>query len=319
MTSRSRSPSALLARLGHNLAQLQSVSLVTWPGAMTLARLQSVLLVARPDAMPLARLQSFVLVALLASVKAAAGGAEATEPAGSVALAALLRELGYDSSCAGRGLSPTPGAWRPAALASELPGLAEQARPSTHEAESRRCECRRPAWWPHVEALLDDHATQRRQPLRFGGHPTNPPVTMTAVRWEASLQRPGRADPVTAAGWGGGGLGSAAGPERCSGPCAVINADLERSKDTGFGCVQQQALQGTLVHTPRKRCGLGTFQNDRNVCRASLRFQWVCHLLFRSRRPRLAMSSVLSCGWPAGVVYELEAMSSARCDRSSSL
>ena len=52
--------------------------------------------VASREEMTLAQLQSFVLVAQLGSVKAAAAELGVTEPAVSVAVAALRRELGDD-------------------------------------------------------------------------------------------------------------------------------------------------------------------------------------------------------------------------------
>ena len=84
--------------------------------------------------MTLAQLQSFVLVAKLGSVKAAAAELEVTEPAVSVAVAALRKELGDELFVReGRGIALTPGGRRLAALATEILGLAEQARRSVHE------------------------------------------------------------------------------------------------------------------------------------------------------------------------------------------
>jgi DNA-binding transcriptional LysR family regulator len=84
--------------------------------------------------MTLAQLQSFVLVARHGSVKAAAAELEVTEPAVSVAVAALRRELGDELFVReGRGIALTPGGRRLAALAGEILGLAEQARRSVHE------------------------------------------------------------------------------------------------------------------------------------------------------------------------------------------
>jgi DNA-binding transcriptional LysR family regulator len=81
--------------------------------------------------MTLAQLQSFVLVARHGSLKAAAAELEVTEPAVSVAVAALRRELGDELYVrSGRGIALTPGGRRLAALASEILGLAEQARRS---------------------------------------------------------------------------------------------------------------------------------------------------------------------------------------------
>jgi len=82
----------------------------------------------------LAQLQSFVLVARLGSVKAAAAQLEVTEPAVSVAVAALRKELGDELFVReGRGIALTAGGRRLAALASEILGLAEQARRSVHD------------------------------------------------------------------------------------------------------------------------------------------------------------------------------------------
>jgi DNA-binding transcriptional LysR family regulator len=84
--------------------------------------------------MTLAQLQSFVLVARLGSVKAAAAELGVTEPAVSVAVAALRRELGDELFVRdGRGIALTPGGRRLAALASEILGLAEQARRSVQD------------------------------------------------------------------------------------------------------------------------------------------------------------------------------------------
>ncbi len=86
----------------------------------------------------LAQLQSFVLVARLGSVKAAAAELEVTEPAVSVAVAALRRELGDELFVrSGRGIALTAGGRRLAALATEILGLAEQARRSVHDTPGR--------------------------------------------------------------------------------------------------------------------------------------------------------------------------------------
>src|SRR3954467_12129925 len=83
--------------------------------------------------MTLAQLQSFVLVARFGSVKAAAAELEVTEPAVSVAVAALRRELGDELFVReGRGIALTPGGRGLAALATEILRLAEQARRSVH-------------------------------------------------------------------------------------------------------------------------------------------------------------------------------------------
>jgi DNA-binding transcriptional LysR family regulator len=84
--------------------------------------------------MTLAQLHSFVLVARLGSVKAAAAQLEVTEPAVSVAVAALRKELGDELFVReGRGIALTAGGRRLAALATEILGLAEQARRSVHD------------------------------------------------------------------------------------------------------------------------------------------------------------------------------------------
>ena len=93
--------------------------------------------------MTLAQLQSFVLVARLGSVKAAAAELEVTEPAVSVAVSALRKELGDELFVrSGRGIALTPGGRRLAALASEILGLAEQARRSVPDGpgQSRRLQ-----------------------------------------------------------------------------------------------------------------------------------------------------------------------------------
>ncbi|MHB1836144.1 MAG: LysR family transcriptional regulator [Solirubrobacteraceae bacterium] len=84
--------------------------------------------------MTLAQLQSFVLVARHGSVKAAAAELGVTEPAVSVAVAALRRELGDELFVRdGRGIALTAGGRRLAALAEEILGLAEQARRSVQD------------------------------------------------------------------------------------------------------------------------------------------------------------------------------------------
>ena len=109
--------------------------------------------------MTLAQLQSFVLVARLGSVKAAAAELEVTEPAVSVAVAALRKELGDELFVRqGRGIALTPGGRRLAALASEILGLAEQARRSVHERRASRAACRsspRALVAEHIGPLID--------------------------------------------------------------------------------------------------------------------------------------------------------------------
>ncbi len=78
--------------------------------------------------MTLAQLQSFVLVARHGSVKAAAAELSVTEPAVSVAVAALRKELGDELFVrSGRGIALTAGGRRLAALANEILALAAQA------------------------------------------------------------------------------------------------------------------------------------------------------------------------------------------------
>ena len=101
--------------------------------------------------MTLAQLQSFVLVARHGSVKAAAAELEVTEPAVSVAVSALKKELGDELFVrSGRGIALTPGGRRLAALATEILGLAEQARRSVAESGARRagCPCSPRRWSP---------------------------------------------------------------------------------------------------------------------------------------------------------------------------
>ena len=84
--------------------------------------------------MTLAQLQSFVLVARLGSVKAAAAELGVTEPAVSVAVAALRKELGDELFVRdGRAIALTAGGRRLAALAGEILGLAAQARRSVQD------------------------------------------------------------------------------------------------------------------------------------------------------------------------------------------
>ena len=108
--------------------------------------------------MTLAQLQSFVLVARHGSVKAAAAELEVTEPAVSVAVSALRKELGDELFVRnGRGIALTPGGRRLAALATEILGLAEQARRSVPEsAESRRLSVlATPLVAEHIGPLLE--------------------------------------------------------------------------------------------------------------------------------------------------------------------
>jgi LysR family transcriptional regulator, low CO2-responsive transcriptional regulator len=114
--------------------------------------------------MTLAQLQSFVLVARHGSVKAAAAELEVTEPAVSVAVAALRRELGDELFVRnGRGIALTPGGRRLAALANEILGLAEQARRSVAEAGGETRRLRVVATHPvaeHIGPLIELYAAR---------------------------------------------------------------------------------------------------------------------------------------------------------------
>lgn len=113
--------------------------------------------------MTLAQLQSFVLVARHGSVKAAAAELEVTEPAVSVAVAALRKELGDELFVRnGRGIALTPGGRRLAALAGEILGLAEQARRSVaSSAVARRLVvAATPTVAEHVGPLIDAFAAR---------------------------------------------------------------------------------------------------------------------------------------------------------------
>src|SRR4051812_33092664 len=143
--------------------------------------------------MTLAQLHSFVLVARHGSVKAAAAELEVTEPAVSVAVAALRKELGDELFVRrGRGIALTPGGRRLAALASEILGLAEQARRSVAEEVRRLHVLATPLVAEHVAPLIEQF-TARDDALeiavssapgasfaealehRRAGHPPRPP------------------------------------------------------------------------------------------------------------------------------------------------
>jgi DNA-binding transcriptional LysR family regulator len=124
--------------------------------------------------MTLAQLQSFVLVARLGSVKAAAAELEVTEPAVSVAVAALRRELGDELFVRnGRGIALTPGGRRLAALAGEILGLAEQARRSVQDAPGQPKHLQVAATSivaEHIGPLIDAF-TSRGSGLEIAVHP----------------------------------------------------------------------------------------------------------------------------------------------------
>jgi DNA-binding transcriptional LysR family regulator len=155
----------------------------------------------------LAQLQSFVLVARLGSVKAAAAQLDVTEPAVSVAVAALRKELGDELFVReGRGIALTPGGRRLAALAGEILGLAEQARRSVHDSpgQPRRIQvAATPVVAEHVGPLVNAFALrddgievaveavdgetigelleQRRADIAFGPHPGAERATIASV------------------------------------------------------------------------------------------------------------------------------------------
>jgi DNA-binding transcriptional LysR family regulator len=111
--------------------------------------------------MTLAQLQSFVLVARLGSVKAAAAQLQVTEPAVSVAVAALRKELGDELfKREGRGIALTPGGRRLAALAGEILALAEQARRSVADSGRRIQVAATALAAEHVGPLLDAFAAR---------------------------------------------------------------------------------------------------------------------------------------------------------------
>ncbi len=111
--------------------------------------------------MTLAQLQSFVLVARLGSVKAAAAELQVTEPAVSVAVAALRKELGDDLfRREGRGIALTAGGRRLAALAGEILSLAEQARRSVADSGRRVQVAATGLAAEHVGPLLDAFAAR---------------------------------------------------------------------------------------------------------------------------------------------------------------
>jgi DNA-binding transcriptional LysR family regulator len=106
--------------------------------------------------MTLAQLQSFVLVARLGSVKAAAAELGVTEPAVSVAVGALRKELGDELFVRdGRGIALTAGGRRLAALAGEILALAEQARRSVPQSGGPLQAVTTAVAAAHVGPLLD--------------------------------------------------------------------------------------------------------------------------------------------------------------------
>jgi DNA-binding transcriptional LysR family regulator len=156
--------------------------------------------------MTLAQLQSFVLVARLGSVKAAAAELEVTEPAVSVAVAALRRELGDELFVRdGRGIALTDGGRRLAALAGEILGLAEQARRSVQDSPGQQRQMQIAATGvvaEHIGPLIDafsardsgldiaietvpgesfaDLLEHRRADIALGPHP-GPSATIASV------------------------------------------------------------------------------------------------------------------------------------------
>ena len=125
--------------------------------------------------MTLAQLQSFVLVARHGSVKAAAAELEVTEPAVSVAVSALRKELGDDLFVrSGRGIALTAGGRRLAALASEILGLAEQARRSVPDG---------PGQARRVQVVTTDVVGEHIGPLidAFGARDENLEIALEAA------------------------------------------------------------------------------------------------------------------------------------------
>ena len=125
--------------------------------------------------MTLAQLQSFVLVARHGSVKAAAAELEVTEPAVSVAVSALRKELGDDLFVrSGRGIALTAGGRRLAALASEILGLAEQARRSVPDG---------PGQVRRVQVVTTDVVGEHIGPLidAFGARDENLEIALEAA------------------------------------------------------------------------------------------------------------------------------------------
>ena len=125
--------------------------------------------------MTLAQLQSFVLVARHGSVKAAAAELQVTEPAVSVAVSALRKELGDDLFVrSGRGIALTAGGRRLAALASEILGLAEQARRSVPDG---------PGQVRRVQVVTTDVVGEHIGPLidAFGARDENLEIALEAA------------------------------------------------------------------------------------------------------------------------------------------
>jgi DNA-binding transcriptional LysR family regulator len=140
-------------------------------------------------------------------VKAAAAELEVTEPAVSVAVAALRKELGDGLFVReGRGIALTAGGRRLAALAGEILGLAEQARRSVHDSpgQPRRIQvAATPVVAEHVGPLVNAFAArddgieiaveavegetvgelleQRRADIAFGPHPGTERATIASV------------------------------------------------------------------------------------------------------------------------------------------
>jgi DNA-binding transcriptional LysR family regulator len=138
----------------------------------------------------LAQLQSFVLVARLGSVKAAAAELQVTEPAVSVAVAALRKELGDELFVReGRGIALTSGGRRLAALAGEILGLAEQARRSVPDS---------PGQPRRIQIAATDIVAEHVGPLveAFAGRDAGIEIAVQAVQGEtfADLLQQRRAD-----------------------------------------------------------------------------------------------------------------------------
>ena len=146
-----------------------------------------------------------MLVARHGSVKAAAAELEVTEPAVSVAVSALRKELGDELFVrSGRGIALTPGGRRLAALATEILGLAEQARRSVAESgESRRLSVlATPLVAEHIGPLIerfaarDDALRSRSRPPPAAPSPrrssTGAPTSRSALRRARPRRSPRR-------------------------------------------------------------------------------------------------------------------------------
>ena len=105
--------------------------------------------------MTLAQLQSFVTAARLGSVRAAAVELGVSEPAVSLAVAALRREIGDELYVrSGHGIALTAGGRRLAGIAGEILALAEQARRAVGEGEGKQVRMHIAATSPVAEHVI---------------------------------------------------------------------------------------------------------------------------------------------------------------------